>query len=71
MLKDYNLNDCCDFLCSLKLDKYVCKFRESKMDGLLLNSIVHPHFGYTLLSEMGIIDKDDSEIIINAVRKHL
>lgn len=69
-LRDYKVDDCCDFLCSLKLDKYVPIFRERKIDGLLLTNLAHPQFGDILLKEMGITDKNDKDAITNAVKQH-
>ncbi|KXJ23339.1 uncharacterized protein LOC110250738 [Exaiptasia diaphana] len=69
-LRNFNQEECCNFLLSLGLGKYIPQFQENQMDGQLLSALVHPHFGKMMLESM-TLDEEERDTLISAIKAAL
>jgi len=69
-LATFTLEDVINFLDANNLGSFVPKFVEAEFDGPLFASLCHPHFGSSILQDMGI-GKEDGELIVNAIKREM
>lgn len=69
-LKNFNLEECCDFLTSLGLGHLAKVFQENDVDGPLLFALSHPHFGGVMLNSMGFT-ATEQQVLVSGIQSCL
>jgi hypothetical protein len=67
-VREYTLEDCCEFLRSIQLEKYIPIFMQNKMDGILMSCLVRDPIGSQILSNMGITDSTTISVLIKEIK---
>ena len=67
-IHEYTLEDCCGFLQSIQLEQYIPIFIQFKVDGILMSCFIHDHIGSQILSDMGITDSNNINVLTKAIK---
>ena len=55
------------FLAKIGLGRYCQTFRENKIDGYMLEAIIHPTLGEGLMKSLGITDERDRLLLVQGI----
>ena len=67
-IHEYTLDDCCEFLQSIQLEQYIPIFIQHKVDGIFMSCFIRDHIGSQILSDMGITDSNDINVLTKAIK---